>query len=240
MADKSELPAAAPATADVVSAASEKQLETSAPAEPLEEKKQEPVTEEKKSEFEEKKAEEPPTDQLKGLSVSEKKTEEVTAAVASTPTPAPTGPSDASQPGPAPTSGEGPVWPDTPTDHPLTKLFDTFDELVKEAGHDEVYGIKLSKDSPFHTKLILQKFLRANANDVEKTKQQLLETLKWRKEFDPPKAAQETFDKDRFDGLGYILEVEGVPESSNPKDVVTFNVYGTVKDNKKTFGDLNG
>ncbi|CAI6340576.1 unnamed protein product [Periconia digitata] len=132
------------------------------------------------------------------------------------------------------------VWPETPAEHPLTKLFEQVDALVKEAEHDEIYGIKLSSTAnAFHTKLILQKFLRANQNDLDKAKQQLLDTLKWRKEFDPVTAAGETFDKDKFDGLGYILTVDGVPESTNKTDVVTFNIYGAVKDNKKTFGDLD-
>jgi hypothetical protein len=124
----------------------------------------------------------------------------------------------------------GPFWPETAPEHPLTKFYDLFEELVKEAQHDEVYGIQLAKSSPFLTKLILQKFLRANQNDLDKAKQQLLETLKWRKEFDPVKAVNETFDKARFGGLGYVLEVEGVPESKNAKDIATFNIYGAVKD----------
>ncbi|KAG9192077.1 hypothetical protein G6011_10811 [Alternaria panax] len=135
---------------------------------------------------------------------------------------------------------EGPFWPETAPDHPLTKFYDAFEALINQAQHNEVYGIELSKSKPFHTKLILQKFLRANQNDVEKAKSQLLDTLKWRKEFDPAKAAEETFEKSKFDGLGYVLEVEGVPESSNKKDIVTFNIYGAVKDNKATFGDLDG
>jgi hypothetical protein len=36
------------------------------------------------------------------------------------------------------------------------------------------------------------------------------------------------------------LEVEGVPESKNAKDIATFNIYGAVKDKKATFGDLEG
>jgi hypothetical protein len=132
----------------------------------------------------------------------------------------------------------GPFWPETDPDHPLTKFYDVFEELVKEAQHDEVYGVHLSKSQPFHTKLILQKFLRANQNELNKAKQQLLETLKWRKEFDPVKAIGETFDKTKFGGLGYVLEVEGVPESKNAKDIATFNIYGAVKDKKATFGDL--
>lgn len=138
----------------------------------------------------------------------------------------------------APTQGA--FWPETAPDHPLTKFYDAFEALVTEAQHGEVYGIELSKSKPFHTKLILQKFLRANQNDLEKAKSQLLDTLKWRKEFDPTKAAGETFEKSKFDGLGYVLEVEGVPESPNKKDIVTFNIYGAVKDNKATFGDLDG
>lgn len=134
----------------------------------------------------------------------------------------------------------GPSWPETAAEHPLIKFFDMFEELVKEAQHDEVYGIHLNKSSPFHTKLVLQKFLRANQNDLDKARQQLLDTLKWRKEFDPVKAMDETFDQARFGGLGYVLEVEGVPESKNAKDIVTFNIYGAVKDKKATFGDLEG
>ncbi|KNG49556.1 CRAL/TRIO domain-containing protein [Stemphylium lycopersici] len=134
---------------------------------------------------------------------------------------------------------QGPVWPETAPDHPLTKFYDSFEALVADAQHNEVYGIELSKSNPFHTKLILQKFLRANQNDLEKAKTQLLETLKWRKTFDPIKAASVTYEKSKFDGLGYVLEVAGVPESPNKTDIVTFNIYGAVKDNKATFGDLD-
>jgi hypothetical protein len=132
----------------------------------------------------------------------------------------------------------GSAWPETAPEHPLTKFYDAFEGLVVEAQHTEVYGITLGKSNPFHTKLILQKFLRANQNDLDKAKQQLLETLKWRKEFDPVKAASESFDMAKFGGLGYVLEVEGVPESKNTKDIATFNIYGAVKDKKATFGDL--
>jgi hypothetical protein len=141
-----------------------------------------------------------------------------------------TGPKDESRP----------AWPETPADHPLTKFYDSFEELVKEAEYNEVYGINLSKSAPFHTKLILQKFLRANSNDLTKAKEQLLETLKWRNEFKPAEAAAASYEKSRFDGLGYILVLEDVPDSANKKDVVTFNIYGAVKDNQRTFGDLEG
>ncbi|KAJ4349991.1 Non-classical phosphatidylinositol transfer protein (PITP) [Didymosphaeria variabile] len=136
-------------------------------------------------------------------------------------------------------SSTAPAWPQTPAEHPLTKFFSQIEVLTKEAAHDEVYGITLSPKNEFHTKLILQKYLRANQNDLDKAKQQLLDTLKWRKDFDPVKAAGETFERSRFEGLGWLLQVEDVPESANKRDVVTFNIYGAVKDNKKTFGDID-
>ncbi|KAI4928159.1 Non-classical phosphatidylinositol transfer protein (PITP) [Alternaria infectoria] len=180
------------------------------------------------------------------LSVDENKEEakptEVTPeATAPAPAAAPEPASSSAKPEPSTvTPTQGPIWPETAPDHPLTKFYDAFEALTAEAQHNEVYGIELSKSKPFHTKLILQKFLRANQNDLDKAKSQLLDTLKWRKEFDPIKAAGETFAKNKFDGLGYVLEVEGVPESPNKKDIVTFNIYGAVKDNKATFGDLDG
>ena len=206
-----------------------------------EEKKEEPK-EEPKTEVKE----EEPKEEKKEESKGESKTEEAppatttTTTTTSTTTPAVAAPSDAQPEASTVEPTTGPVWPETAPDHPLTKFYDAFEALVTEAQHSEVYGIELSKSNTFHTKLILQKFLRANQNDLNKAKAQLLETLKWRKSFDPVKAATETFDKARFEGLGYVLEVEGVPESPNKKDITTFNVYGAVKDNKATFGDLDG
>jgi hypothetical protein len=160
-----------------------------------------------------------------------------TAAIASAPLPLAPGPDAAPT---TTTSSSEPTWPETPADHPLTQFFDALPALTEEADYNEVYGLTLSPSNPFQTKLILQKFLRANANDLTKAKAQLLETLKWRKDFQPGKAVDEVFEKERFEGLGYILELNDVPESKNKKDVVTFNIYGSVKDPKKTFGDLDG
>jgi len=94
--------------------------------------------------------------------------------------------------------------------------------------------------SDFHKKLIVQKFLRANANDLEKARNQLLETLKWRKSFNALHAKDETFSRARFGGLGYVVKLKGVPESLNEQDFATFNIYGAVTDNGATFADLTG
>ncbi|KAF2086648.1 CRAL/TRIO domain-containing protein [Saccharata proteae CBS 121410] len=140
-----------------------------------------------------------------------------------------------------PAAGEtdGPVWPDLNEEHPLTELLNKLPDAVKEAdGYNEVYGIILNPENPdFHTKLICQKFLRANHNFADKAREQLVDTLKWRKEFQPLKVKDEVFSREKFEGLGFVVELEGVGWTANKKDVVTFNVYGAVKDNKMTFGD---
>lgn len=137
--------------------------------------------------------------------------------------------------------GDGsPQWPSIAADHPLAKFHSQLEPLLKEADYNEIYGITLSpSETHFHTKIILQKFLRANANDLEKAKTQLLNALKWRKSYQPQKVMHETFSRKRFGGLGYVCEVQDVKGSPNKKDVVTFNIYGAVKDPKVTFGDLD-
>lgn len=88
--------------------------------------------------------------------------------------------------------GQNPIWPPEHDSPALKELLSHVPALIKEAKYDEVYGVELNKPN-FHTKLILQKFLRANANDVEKARAQLLVTLQWRKEFQPLRAKDETF-----------------------------------------------
>jgi len=68
---------------------------------------------------------------------------------------------------------------------------------------------------------------------------QLKGTLTWRKEFEPLKAKNEAFSNEKFGGLGYVTVLENVPGSANSSDVCTFNIYGAVKDNQKTFGEID-
>jgi phosphatidylinositol transfer protein SFH5 len=133
-----------------------------------------------------------------------------------------------------------PTWPALADDHPLRKFSTNLPKLLEEAEYNEVYGITLESPPTFHTYLILQKFLRANANDIEKAKQQLLATLKWRKTFKPLSTIEESYSASRFGGLGYIITLKSVPESTNKEDIATFNIYGSVKDPKKTFEDIDG
>lgn len=113
---------------------------------------------------------------------------------------------------------------------PLTQLTTRLPNILLEADYDEVYGVHLSASEnpvPFSTTLILQKFLRANADNVDAAAAQLLETLKWRKTFQPLKLLEnQAFSQTKFSGLGYVTELGNVPESVRPegKEIVTFNV----------------
>jgi hypothetical protein len=139
---------------------------------------------------------------------------------------------------------EGPLsnglaWPELSDDHVLSKFLIKLPEILTATSHNEVYGVTLKATSAgstpdFHTLLILQKFLRANQNDLPKAEEQLTKTLKWRKEFDPTKAAIEVFKKDKFNGLGYITVVPAKDKQSS-QVVTTWNIYGAVKDYEKTF-----
>ena len=88
--------------------------------------------------------------------------------------------------------------------------------------------------------MILQKFLRANANDLSGAKTQLTNALKWRKSYQPVKAMDEVFNSTKFGGLGFVTTIKGAKETKNDVDVATFNIYGAVgKDTKTTFGDTD-
>jgi phosphatidylinositol transfer protein SFH5 len=133
---------------------------------------------------------------------------------------------------------DGPVWPEIDASHPLFKFEESLKSILDDAGYSEIYGIQLDRSGEFHSKLILQKFLRANANDIEAAKKQLLATLKWRKEFQPLKCVNQVHSQAKFEGLGYVVMLDGIPGSANKNDVVTFNIYGAVKDPKFTFEDI--
>lgn len=137
-------------------------------------------------------------------------------------------------------SATSPVWPDLEETHPLRVLHTELAELLSEEPAHKIWGITLSPDlGDFSTKIVLQKFLRANKGDKEKAKKQLEDTLHWRKGYfgEDDKVIGE-WDESKFEGLAYITK-ETVKEASTEKEVVvTWNIYGQVKDFAKTFGDV--
>ncbi|WWC72310.1 uncharacterized protein I206_106272 [Kwoniella pini CBS 10737] len=131
-----------------------------------------------------------------------------------------------------------PTWSELPADHPLLQLHSRLPTILEEANHSQIWGVRLIKTTPpaFSSLLILQKYLRSVANDVDNAAENLTKTLKWRKEFglDKENAIPEEFGPD-FEGLGYVTQVG---KENGGANIVTWNVYGAVRDIKKPFGDL--
>lgn len=115
----------------------------------------------------------------------------------------------------------------------LEKLKAEVDSLIEEAGHGELFGEDLREVDEVVEEVLLNKFLKANKYDVEKTKNHLVETLKWRKEFGPLSAAFEETHHDEYERTGVITEDEDM--------VVIWELTGEFPDEKETkrmFGDF--
>ena|SRR5438045_2874004 len=126
------------------------------------------------------------------------------------------------------------VSPAPPT--PLAKLFGELNAIIKDADYKEMWGFELQDDKHVITTIILQKFLRANNNNVEKAKKQLGDALKWRKRMQPSALIDNVFDRSKFGGLGFVTMYDLAGKSG--KEIITWNIYGAVKDIKNTFGDV--
>lgn len=126
--------------------------------------------------------------------------------------------------------------PVSPTGTPLSKLFAELPSIIATVGYTEMWGIELRNSSHVPTCIVLEKFLRANTQDVAKAKAQLIEALKWRKEVQPQKLLDKTeFDQAKFGGLGFVTVYPKTESHEN--EIVTWNIYGGVKDKQATFGD---
>lgn len=119
---------------------------------------------------------------------------------------------------------------------PLSKLFGELPKIIVDAEHGEMWGVKLEDATNVPTTIILQKFLRANNDDVAKAKAQLLEALQWRKKVDPLKLLTEVeHNKEKFGNLGYVTVYNA---TGTQKEIITWNIYGAVKDIKGTFDNV--
>ena len=146
-----------------------------------------------------------------------------------------------SSPATAPDASEAPaaaVVADVTTgapETPLAKLTSRLPEITKQADYSEMWGVDLSADGHAPTQVVLLKFLRANNNDVAAAEKQLTSALEWRKKMQPAKLASETFDSKKFGDLGFVTVHK---EDPGKETVITWNIYGAVKDNKATFGNV--
>ncbi|KAL3422871.1 phosphatidylinositol transfer protein sfh5 [Phlyctema vagabunda] len=117
----------------------------------------------------------------------------------------------------------------------LSKLFAELPAIIKEADHKEIWGVELSDESHVPTTIVLEKFLRANTKDVSKARAQLIKALAWRKKMNPAELLTNTqFDKSKFGDLGFVTTYS----TDKGKEIITWNIYGAVKDNKATFGNV--
>lgn len=144
-----------------------------------------------------------------------------------------------------------PATEDKPADATVEAIVDdkpTKDKTtptVSDTGDKITPTVSASDDKPaapveqpaFTTSLILQKFLRANANSIEKAFSQLKDTLVWRKDFfSPDGEASKGWSDSKFEGIGFTTVIK---HKDGKDKVVSWNIYGAAKDIKKTFGTLD-
>ncbi|CAK9785875.1 CRAL/TRIO domain-containing protein [Cutaneotrichosporon oleaginosum] len=152
--------------------------------------------------------------------------------------PVPPPPSEPAAAAPAQSEPEGPEvtiagWGTLKPSHPLLRFHARLAGIIDAASHRQIWGVTLDGATPtFATLLILQKYLRSVADDVDAAAAALQSTLVWRREFglDAAPIWEEQFEG--FEGLGYVTHL-------STGEVVTWNLYGAVKDLGATFGDLD-
>ncbi|KAK9477662.1 CRAL-TRIO domain-containing protein [Lipomyces japonicus] len=110
-------------------------------------------------------------------------------------------------------------------------------DLILTAAYSELYGHDISvASSPVTDKLLLN-FLVAKKFAVQEAHDQLLETLKWRKEFNPLSAGFAEQHDAKFDGLGFITEDKS-STTGKPGEIITWNLYGQAAGKPEVvFGD---
>ncbi|KAF4969742.1 hypothetical protein FSARC_3085 [Fusarium sarcochroum] len=119
---------------------------------------------------------------------------------------------------------------------PLTKLNGRLDDIFSKTSYKEMWGVQLSNIDHVPTKVVLQKFLRANNDDPVAAEKQLTQALEWRKKMNPTALVTQTFDKTKFNDLGFVTVHKG---ENGKETIITWNIYGAVKNNKTTFGNVD-
>jgi hypothetical protein len=120
----------------------------------------------------------------------------------------------------------------------MENIINELPSIIRDTGHSEMWGVELVADiENVPTTIVLEKFLRANNRSVAEAIVQLKKALKWRKEMNPIKLlADVDFDQSKFGNLGYVT---AYPQPNGKvKEIVTWNIYGAVKDKKATFGNV--
>lgn len=117
----------------------------------------------------------------------------------------------------------------------------TVPQILEQVGYSELFGHEInSKNDEYFNKdvfdALMFKFLIANDFKLEESKQQLSKTLKWRKEFNPLKAAFIEEHDPKFKLLGVLTNY---PSAAPNTKIITWNLYGASNNAKEFFKDLN-
>ena len=121
----------------------------------------------------------------------------------------------------------------------LTNLYEKLPSILSATGHREMFGVPLKEDyRDIPTINILIKFLRANDGNVKEAEEQLRKALEWRKKMDPAALLEKgSYNPAKFDGLGYMTKYKTGDDKEDV--IITWNIYGGVKDMDYTFGDVD-
>lgn len=121
------------------------------------------------------------------------------------------------------------------TKTPLDEFDAKLPALLKEAGHDEMWGVTLVSPASSHvpTAIVLQKFLNANDGDLAKAVDQFKGALAFRKAKKPLDLLNKTFSAHKFADLGAVTVYPPLPHAKDGAagvpEVFTWNLYGNVK-----------
>ncbi|OJD22587.1 phosphatidylinositol transfer protein SFH5 [Blastomyces percursus] len=119
----------------------------------------------------------------------------------------------------------------------LSELFEKLASILKRADYNEMWGVTLKDSDDIPTVNVLIKFLRANEGNVKLAEEQLTKALEWRKKMNPLALVENTsYSSAKFQGLGYVANYK---DQNQGNVVFTWNIYGSVKDVNRTFGDID-
>lgn len=128
----------------------------------------------------------------------------------------------------------------TTNNSPLVQFYSRMPAIVKKAGYSEMWGLSFAQthENTRNTPrtIILQKFLAANDNDVSKAEEQFIKALKWRRANNPLGKRRKVFDRDTFEGMGYVTCHR--ISAAGSRIAVVWNLYGSIKNLKKTFENV--
>ncbi|CAK9436164.1 uncharacterized protein LODBEIA_P07220 [Lodderomyces beijingensis] len=127
----------------------------------------------------------------------------------------------------------------------LAQLISTIPDILKKTEnpeYDEIFGYRINTDdqryvSVPHRNEILNKFLAADGYDVALSTERIIKTLNWRNEFQPLHAA---FEEQFHPDLNELGVITNFPEANANLHVITWNLYGNLKNPKKIFEKFGG